>query len=195
MSFVDFNIYKSFDSTVFIEHWEGYYSSCLDDIKEDPAVWETLQTYTCGTPVVLNRDLRNDNQLSKKDLRIHTTLATLMEKYAAPENLIVYRFVDKPTVREMLMWSGQRFLRRGIIVFDKGYLSTTLTLEEVMKRNSHYVNNAYKILKIYVPKGTPSMFLELISEMGENEMLFPPNTKLRILSAPICCRKVTCVIG
>lgn len=67
------------------------------------------------------------------------------------------------------------------ILTDKGFFSTTLSLNAVSNRD--YANlKHHSLLYIYVPKGTPCAYVDLISDMGENELLFAPNIKLKILS-------------
>ena len=115
-----------------------------------------------------------------------------MNKQLAPENIVVYRYVDPKLLRSMMKWNDKKLLTKNTVIFDKGFLSTTLTQETVQSRDYTTIRN--KVLKIYVPQGTPCIYLELIADMNENEMLFPPMTKLKVLSNPFFSRYIECII-
>lgn len=82
-------------------------------------------------------------------------------------------------------------VHKNDIIFDRAFLSTTLTPSVV---NHSYAQNYYKLLKIYVSKSTPCVFVDLISDMHENEVIFSPNTKLKVLSAPLLSKSIECMV-
>lgn len=83
-------------------------------------------------------------------------------------------------------------VNKNNIIFDRAFLSTTLTPSVVLDHS--YAQNYYKLIKIYVPKGTPCVFVDLISDMHENEVIFSPNTKLKVLSAPLLSKYIECMV-
>lgn len=109
------------------------------------------------------------------------------------EDIIAYRFTNKYVLEKMIEWSGEKKIKKNVIFWDKGFLSTTLT-PGVVKNEHDYSRKIYRILKIYVPKGTPCVCLELISDMNENEILFPPNTKLRINKINSLLGRIECEV-
>lgn len=89
-------------------------------------------------------------------------------------------------------FQNSRKLKKGATIFDKAFLSTTLARESVIGRD--YANPKNTLLKIYVPKGTPCIYLDLIADMGENEILFAPMTKLKVLDASFFGRYIECIV-
>ena len=77
-------------------------------------------------------------------------------------------------------------------MLDKGFMSTTLALSSVSGRDYATLFN-HSLLTIYVPKGTPGVYVDLISDMHENEMLFAPGLKLKVISS-FFGRIIVCVV-
>lgn len=97
------------------------------------------------------------------------------------ENILVYRYVSKELLKAMKEWSNVKLIQRNSILTDKGFFSTTLSLDSVTERG--YAKNNL-IFKIYVPKCTPCVYVGLLFDMNknnENEMLFAPDIKLKVL--------------
>ena len=93
----------------------------------------------------------------------------------------------------MKKWSNVKLIRKNSILTDKGYFSTTLSLDSVVGR--HYATlKRHSLFYIYVPKGTPCVYVDLISDMHENEILFAPNIKLKVLGSYWFGRCIECVV-
>jgi hypothetical protein len=107
--------------------------------------------------------------------------------------VITYRYLDRYLLKKMLDWSDNRSIKLGAVIFDRGFLSTTLTPEAVHIGSSSSILNTV-LMKIYVPRNSPCVYLDLISDMHENELLFPPSTKLKILSRSLFSRYIELMV-
>jgi len=200
---VDKSSYKIFDSDAALEWGMLHYGDWLlemqnQDNQPQNAIEMFFRNYTQGIHFITNQILRSGVDIEKhcinsmvKPEMIYGAISEI-KLHLAPENIIVYRYISKDIVQRMLKWNNLLCFKKGGIVFDKAFLSTTLTPETVQSRN--YSHGYSKLLKIFVPKGTPCLYLDLISDMGENEMLFLPKTKLRILSSSFLSKTVECII-
>ncbi len=84
-------------------------------------------------------------------------------------------------------------MRKGTCLVDNGYMSTTLCPEAVKEQPYANLSERY-LFTIYVPQGTPCVFVDLISDMQEREMLFAPGTKLQVISYSIFKKRVECIV-
>lgn len=112
------------------------------------------------------------------------------------ENILVYRYVSKELLKAMKEWSDLKLIRHNAILTDKGFFSTTLSLDSVTERN-YARNKNSRIFKIYVPKGTPCVYVDLLFDMkksNENEVLFAPDIKLKVLVNHWLSKRIECVV-
>lgn len=116
-----------------------------------------------------------------------------IEKNILTEDIVVYRYVEKTLIKPMLEWGGSRRLKRDAVLVDKGYLSTTLSFDAV-KNRSYATLKGHSLFTIYVPKGTPCVFTDLISDMNENEMLFAPGTRLKVVNSCRFGKFIECIV-
>ena len=113
--------------------------------------------------------------------------------HPVPNDIVVYRFIPKHLIGHMLEWGNSKFWKRKSILIDKGFFSTTLSLEAVHSR--FYAHLAKRTLfEVLVPKGTPAVYVDLVSDMHEQEMLFAPGIKLEVISKHMFGKFVGCII-
>lgn len=197
--------FKTFDNSEAKEWGTIYYGNWLirmQDQKHLPITPQEIffRYYTQGAHQYFNRALRNDCDIEKycKDTLIEpeTFYAAMTEIRNNPinENVITYRFIERSHLKKMLLWSNQKRIKKNAIIFDKGFLSTTLTPYEGSVMSRHYAIPFNTKLIIRVPKGTPCAYMDLISDMDENELLFLPMTRLKILSKSIFNLCIECMI-
>ena len=84
-------------------------------------------------------------------------------------------------------------MKKNAILVDRGYLSTTLSLDAV-ENHSYATLKEHWLFTIYITKGTPCVFVDLISDMNENEMLFAPGIKLKVLGSYWFGKDVECIV-
>ena len=94
------------------------------------------------------------------------------------ENIVVHRYLK---IKHMRKLTKSLILKRGMIFSDYAILSTTLVESQMMDFIKE--NNCNCVLHIYVPAGTHGVYIpsEYETDVTENEMLLPPNSKLRIV--------------
>ena len=88
-----------------------------------------------------------------------------------PENIIVYRGVNQ--------FGNYDFNNEYNSSKDLGFLSTSIAVEKAKPFAS-----SNKMLKIYVRKNTPGIYMDVIWDRDENEILFPPSAILTLISEP-----------
>lgn len=200
---IDTKKYKVITSDEVEEWGRKYYGHWLVDIQNQEnqpktPVEQFFRYYTQGIHNMFNRVLREDKDMEEycRESIISPDMIygaiNEMKNNPIQEDVVVYRFVNQNLLKSMLKWSGVNRLRKDTVIFDRAFLSTTLTLEAITSR--HYAHHKNTLMKIYVPKGTPCAFLELVSDMQENEVLFLPNTKLRVISRTLFNKYIECII-
>ncbi|WNX85243.1 ADP-ribosyltransferase [Agathobaculum sp. NTUH-O15-33] len=161
------------------------------DTEPDSPCERFYRYYTQGIGEVVNQHLRSGAEIDSffQDGPVTTDMmqAAIAEMHMlpCPDDIVTYRYVD-PKV-----WGLMK--RDASLIYDLAFLSTTLTRDTVAQRRYACNKHSY-LMEIFVPKGTPCAYVELIADMQENELLFPPKTKLRILSKPLLSKRISCII-
>lgn len=188
---LDLKNYKIFNDEEAIEWGKKYYGDWLPKLqnqKYDPKTpcEKFFRYYTQGIDYVFNNILRyssvdeydfDDSGFSKE--MFYESFAEINE-HRLIDNIVVYRYVYKDLLSVMKKWSNVSFIRKNKILTDRGYFSTTLCLDSVRKR-SYATLKKHTLFKIYVPRGAACVYVDLVADMGENELLFAPNIRLRII--------------
>ena len=189
--YLELKSYKSFGDEEATEWGKKYYDDWLPELQNQeynpvtPAE-KFFRWYTQGVDYVFNRILRyssiseydfNNSGFSKE--MFYGSVAEI-NKRSLCENIVVYRYVSKNILSSMKKWSNVSFIRKNTILTDKGYFSTTLCLDSV-KGRQYATLKQHTLFKIYVPKGTPCVYVDLVADMGENELLFAPNIWLIVI--------------
>ena len=189
--YLELKSYKSFSDKEATEWGKQYYSDWLPKLQNQEYDPETpsesfFRWYTQGIDYSFNNILRyssideydfNNSGFSKEMFR--DSMAEI-NKHRLCENVVVYRYVFGELLSAMKRWSKLYFIRKNAILTDKGYFSTTLCLDSVKDR-PYATLKQHTLFKIYVPKGMPCVYVDLISDMGENELLFAPNIRLKVI--------------
>lgn len=109
------------------------------------------------------------------------------------DDIVVYRYIPKRLIKHMLEWGDSKSLKRNSILLDKGFFSTTLSTDAVKDRD--YANlRERSLFMIYVPKGTPCVYVDHVSDMHEQEMLFAPGIRLKVIGKYIFGKFVECIV-
>ncbi|HYE12678.1 MAG TPA: ADP-ribosyltransferase [Patescibacteria group bacterium] len=96
------------------------------------------------------------------------------------DNIVVYRYVKLKLSKIFWMYTKAK----EEIMIERGFMSTTLLpyctgMVKLRERENYNV-----LFKVYVPKSTPSIplfFNEKLTLLKEYEMLFLPNTKVKLI--------------
>ncbi len=189
--YLELMTYKVFSDEEAAEWGKKYYSDWLPKLQNQEYKPETpaekfFRWYTQGIDYVFNRILRYssideyDYNNSGFSTKMFYDSVSEINKHSLCEDIVVYRYVSKDILSAMKKWSNVFFIRKDTILTDKGYFSTTLCLDSV-KGKPYATLKLHTLLKIYVPKGTPCVYVDLVADMGENELLFAPNIRLKVI--------------
>lgn len=200
----NYNEYKSFSLEEASDWGRENYGNWLTELQnqdyspQTPAE-EFFRYYTQGAHNFFNNLARYDkidtfdfsNSFFKKEMfddSIHE-----INSHPIPDDIVVYRYVPKPLISRMLEWGGSKSLKKNAILIDKGFFSTTLFLEAVSEQP--YANDKKRFsFTVYVPKGTPAVYVDLVSDMNEQEMLFAPGIRLEVISKHFLGKSVECIV-
>lgn len=99
-----------------------------------------------------------------------------------PFDIVVYRGVYSYFTRRLINNN-----RKGKYTIEKGFMSTTATFDSFFTVEE--LRSFQDILKIYVPKGRPGVYVEQVrtpfmTGRDEHEILFLPNTRLGMTRYP-----------
>lgn len=187
----EFKNYKSFSCEEAVAWGKKYYNDWMPKMQNQEYKPETpcekfFRYYTQGVDYVFNRILRYSS-IDEYDFAnsgfsremFYDSIAEI-NNHRLRENIVVYRYVNKALISDMKKWSKVSFIRKNTILTDRGYFSTTLCLDSVKDR-PYATIKGHMLFKIFVPKGTPCVYVDLVADMGENEMLFAPGIILKVL--------------
>lgn len=171
--------YKAFFSCSEADLWiEKYKSHFPSDSDNDKIFLQALDYYTASGNPIYNNHLRRYRPI-EKDNYFYPYVTQMINKlptYQIPDDIIVYRYINKQLLKEMCESYPPK---RGSIMQDKGFMSTTLIRESVWQLRRDKKSNV--LLVIRVPKDTKGTYVGLLHDsLPEYEVILAPNTKLRI---------------
>jgi len=183
----EFNNYKYFIDTSKIDGWGAEYNSYFNNNKKiinsitatnesDRYEIETYEYYAGYVGEKMNRILRQEQFILFPEVfepRIKV-LTNSLNKFKLSDNVIVIRRI--PNIK------FYQKVKKGEIIQEKGFLSTSLNLFSRLDYQSEYSpieNEVLMILKI--PKGTNACYIEQISKRKEYELLIQRNQKIKII--------------
>lgn len=136
------------------------------------------------------RQIEHDYQESELK-HIINTISSEFTKFTLPENIIAYRTFD---YKYLCYAQELNTILPLSIITDKGFTSLGLVKKSLLEEHPSYDT----ILKVYIPKGTPAIYLDLISGRPfEQELLLQKNTSFKIISnfkLPLCKRHIDAVV-
>lgn len=182
--------YKKFiDSKDYIEWGEGIYSDWAEKYKESMRLMEQVKSDSsletsplecyCGYSYkYINEFLRTgkiNNQIysNMTDLLIFT----LCSAPKIPENIVLYRVVGGDIAKEIYLKNKNKEPFQ-----EKGFMSTSLLENIINNYNEECVEPM--LLKIFVPKDTIGIYVNVIAKRSEEEVLLAPNNILRMIEYP-----------
>lgn len=179
------------DVNLWYEKYKSYFPS---DNDADTDFLKALYYFTGNANILVNRALRYDMSILEGDIMqsIFQRLIDKIPTYHIPNNIIVYRYISKGLLKEMCPPYPPR---TGMIIHDKGFMSTTLIRESL---DTHRQSDlSLKILlEISVPAGTSGTYVGHLKNMlSEYEVILAPNTQLHIdYKFPFCNRHFYCTV-
>lgn len=183
--------YQKFKKTYTIDAWYNKFKNFFPSYNStDKDLIDAITYYTGSLNNIINNHLRHHKQIDNIHLPYLEAMITKLPSFHIPVNIIVYRYISKSLLKEMVTSSS---LRKGTILQDKGFMSTTLLKSSV----KHYREgrNQNILLIISVPSGTKGTYVSHLSTLSEYEIILAPNTKLRVdYKIPFCNQYIKCTV-
>lgn len=158
------------------ENWKINHMKAFQYISrsESPFVKspEPIQRYCGDNFNQINKLLRTghtDINIPDIPIIIHTLVYAIYTAPRLDKNLIVYRQVCEEMINDL-----ERETKKGLPYHEKGFLSTSLLKSSCLKE----CGDQPYMLKIYVPSGTPAIYVNSVTFKCEEELLFPPDQYL-----------------
>lgn len=188
------NQYTKFTSSDEVDLWyEKYKSYFPSDNDNDKDFLKAINYYTGSANVLVNRALRYDMSILESNIvqPIFQKMIDKLPTYYIPDNIVVYRYISKGLLKTMCTTYAPK---RGMIIQDKGFMSTTLIRESVNLYRSGRKQNI--LLVISVPSGTKGTYVGHLKDvLTEYEVILAPNTQLHIeYKFPFCNHYFECTV-
>ncbi|MBW9213092.1 MULTISPECIES: ADP-ribosyltransferase [Terrabacteria group] len=186
----DKNNYREFIDGIDCSEWgKSIYSDWAKKYKEsmslmklikDNSSLETspLECYCGYSYKYINEFLRT----GKLNNQIYSNMAdllilTLCSAPKIPENIVLYRIVGGKIANEIVHKN-----KNNEPFQEKGFMSTSLLANIVNEYNEECVEPV--LLKIFVPRDTVGVYVNIIEKRAEEEVLLAPNNFLGIIEYP-----------
>lgn len=139
---------------------------------------EPIELY-CGYNYRETNDYLRNNIMPSAFPKVSFFAATLVTAIlSAPttdQNLVAYRQVSLSTIQAIM-----EARKNETIYCEKGFLSVSLHKETCFENCGHELH----VLKIYIPKDVPAVYVNAIVRRDEAELLLPPEMFLRLVADP-----------
>lgn len=172
-----------------------HYKNWADKYKQVMQMASTaIKNKMCATPIQcycgysyqhVNEILRNEkDDKYEKDGEYHKYIeladflsVVLCSAPRIPDNLVLYRMVNDKFIEELIYNN-----KLSKPIQEKGFMSTSL-LKNIANETEAYANQN-NLLKIFVPKDTIGVYVNVVKSRSEEEVLLSPNMYLRLVSYP-----------
>lgn len=194
MKEVEYTQYKEFLCAKDAEEWAHTHYSDVLALPKDSFTYQSVLYYTGSMSRKWNKVLRlcpsiEDGGLEKyaagyfdsdgEQLRMIKEVNGFIRQHSVPEDIVVYRYTHRKIMKQLC---SARILRQGMMFTEKGFCSTTLVKDALLKFSEQH--NCDCVLKLYLPKGISGVYASLDfppSILREYEILLPPNIQFEIL--------------
>jgi hypothetical protein len=161
--------YTAFTSEAAVEAWGALHYGPDWKAALTPAQLTAIEQYTGGAAIRLNDALRSGPKPTGFLKTIEKNLDALLASNPTPENLTVYRGVNLDRILAKIGLSGLSDLKPGMDLIDKGYTSTSPSIDRAWAGPNHPDNT---LIEIQVPSGTPGAYVASVSTvLNEHEFL------------------------
>lgn len=156
-------------------------------LKEEAMEYRWLSYYCGGNyGLAINQKLRYGYTIyefpEKNLMEMQQVMDTCLERWVIPEDIWGYRFLE---YEDLCKSTKRKYINCGAIIEDKGYMGVGL-VESALGEEFGAHNT---LLKIMIPKGTKGLYIDLISNRGnEQEVLFARGSKLMVV---FCYRRIS----
>lgn len=183
---VDKDSYREFKSKDEVQCWgiEQYRDWTQDYLKKFPKskhapdlTLHPIENY-CGTVYEpINTALWTGKKLDNLSEQLEPLLKEIIQSAPhLPEPVVVYRLEDERNIKQL-----RESLDKKTPFIYKVYMSTGLLMDNMLWTQARY-SDRKTLLKIYVPAGTPAVYVNGICDRDENELLLQRDLNVRVLS-------------
>lgn len=126
----------------------------------------------------INEYLRNNYMTSaypKVSVYAATMASAILSAPTTDQSLVSYRQVSALTVQAIV-----EAHENEIVYCENGFMSVSLHKETCIENCGHEAD----VLKIYMPKDIPAVYVNAIKRRDEAELLLPPEMLLRLIANP-----------
>lgn len=154
------------------------------DINNQRNIWiEAIENYCGSVHKNINGFLRGMAEIYPFQNYLDAILAMLSTVPLLPSNTILYRALPYEIIKIILAETEINGAYQ-----EKGLLSTSINLKGISRFLEDLEKNEMPVLKLYVPKGTPALYIEDIKGSGmgrgEFEMILPTDCKIKMRQSP-----------
>lgn len=198
----DKNKYLAFENSEEADLWGlKYYKKWAEYYKKSSLkLSNVLKGGLCSDPVgcycgysyrEINGFMRygDDNNCCTYRELSNILLITLFHAPRIPENVILYRMVSDGFINELIEKNRQE---EPTPIQEKGFMSTSL-VKDIANQNEPYAIEK-NMLKIFVPKDTIGIYVDVVARRNEREILIFPNMFLGLISYPYKDKKTNKII-
>lgn len=139
---------------------------------------EPIELYCGYRYQEINDYLRNNtipSTFPKVPIYAATMASSILSAPTTNQSLVAYRQVSPSTVQFIM-----EAHKNETVYCEKGFLSVSLHKETCFENCGHELN----VLKIYIPKDVPAVYVNAIVRRDEAELLLPPEMFLRLVADP-----------
>ena len=144
---------------------------------------EAIANYCGYVHEKINGFLRGTAEIGQFSNYLDTIRTMLSSAPFLPNNTILYRALPYYVIKTVLSEMDSQGAYR-----EKGFLSTSLNLIGISNFVKDIDDIEYQVLKLYVPKGTPALYVEDIKGSGmgrgELEMILPEGASIKKFRSP-----------
>lgn len=166
------------------KNWADKYKQVMQMSKK------TIKGSLCGAPLEcycgysyrqINEFLRYEKDDEGHNYRELADILSVVLCSAprVPHDLVLYRMVNDEFIKALIKKNKQA---QPAPIQEKGFMSTSL-LKNIANENESYARQN-NILKIFVPKDTIGVYVNVVTSRSEEEMLLFPNMYLGLESYP-----------
>lgn len=172
-------------------HFTKYFETICDDSLRNPFndnfnQCDAFTNYLGNVFENTNESLRfNHKSDSVRTKKIINFITEGISKFSTRQNLLVLRRIRND---KMQIWLQGNKVRKGLILTEKGFLSTSLSLysrNDIYNTEEHFVHSKFTFLLIEVPLGTEAIYTSANkkSPSNEYELLIQRGTKMEVKNA------------
>lgn len=179
---LDFSSYYEYGNPQELSEYYSAWSKSINEHKDERI--HAIELYCGYISEKVNQFLRGNEDRCLFLDTIRGLDGLLSSSPSLKNNTILYRALPLP-VMEIVLAS----MKANGYYLEKGFLSTSISLKGISNIDRETIGRVKYVLKLYVPKRTPALYVEDIEGSGmdereEQEVILPRDSKIRPINRP-----------